>query len=587
MPVHFQDHDRRRLHRCRVVLSIVLLVFALLVTSAWLTRHSIHAYLSSVTGEEAFGEQIKGFGRLLVLRLTQPPLQLAPMVPIAHTGVNPFGVNAFLEQEVEPQKLELAMQMIHNAGFHWIRQEFPWEDIEHSARGDFWDHKWNKSAWEKYDRIVNLANQYGLELIVRLGNPPTWARADGDASGTFAPPDDFEDFGNFVYAVVERYRGKVTYFQVWNEPNIYPEWGEQPVDAAGYVRLLQTAYRRAKEANPDCVIISAGLAQTLETGPKNLNDLTYLQQMYDAGVKGYFDIMGVMAYGLWTGPGDHRASPELTNFARPQLIRDIMVRNGDGDKALWATEIGWNALPQDFSGFPTYGRVTPDQQARYAVQAYQRAQEEWPWMGVMNYWFFKRATDTETGQAFYYFRLVEPNFAPLPVYASLSDYANQPAVVYSGFHQESHWALRWGGTWESLQDSQAVLQQLRQSTTTGSSLTFDFQGTDLDLVVHRDSAGGDIQVRVDDRALQTISLRSQEPEYSVQLPLARRLANGRHSVEITAVIRPGTHVDIDGLVVQVRTVPWPLWALAVILTVGLITIVRHRKRSARARPANP
>ncbi|MBM4431973.1 MAG: hypothetical protein FJ026_16735, partial [Chloroflexi bacterium] len=427
------------------VAALLLLLSLFLLLLVWFRREPIRAYLGSVTGEENTWEQVKGFGRLIVLRLTRPPLQLQPDIPIAHTGVNPFGINTFLEQEVEPQKIEMALSMIQEAGFRWIRQEFPWEDIEQSARGDFWDHKWDISAWEKYDRVVELADKYGLQIIARLDNPPAWSRADGDARGTFAPPDDLEDFGNFVYTVVSRYRGKVRYYQIWNEPNIYPEWGEQPVDAAGYVRLLQVAYRRAKEADPECVVLSAGLAQTLETGPKNLNDLVYLQQMYDAGVKGHFDIMGVMAYGLWTGPGDHRASPELTNFSRPMLIRDIMVRNGDGDKPLWATEVGWNAVPPDFPAFPMFGRVTLWQQARYATEAYQRAQEEWPWMGVLNYWFFKRATDTETDQVFYYFRMVEPDFTPLPVYAAMKEYANQPPRVYMGYHQETHWALNWVG----------------------------------------------------------------------------------------------------------------------------------------------
>ncbi|UCC77549.1 MAG: cellulase family glycosylhydrolase, partial [Anaerolineales bacterium] len=434
----------KRIATCLLPLALCL------ASAAWLLRAPIRTYLGSVTGEENSWEQIKGLGRLIVLRLTRPPLQLEPYMPIAHAGVNPFGINTFLEQEVEAWKVEKAMRMIWEAGFRWIRQEFPWEDIEQNARGDFWDHRWNISGWEKYDRIVELADNYGLQIIARLGNPPAWSRADGNARGSFAPPDDFEDFGNFVHAIVSRYKGKVKYYQIWNEPNIYPEWGEQPADAAAYVRLLQIAYRRAKEADPDCVILSAGLAQTIETGPMNLSDLTYLQQMYDAGAKGYFDIMGVMAYGLWTGPGDHRASPELTNFSRPQLIRDIMVRNGDAEKPLWATEVGWNAVPPDFPEFPMFGRVTEEQQARYAVQAYQRAQQEWPWMGVLNYWFFKRATDTEMDQVFYYFRIAEPDFAPLPAYEAMKQYADAPPQVHLGYHQEDHWALQWEGRWEDI-----------------------------------------------------------------------------------------------------------------------------------------
>jgi len=261
--------------------------------------------------------------------------------------------------------------MIKDAGFHWIRQQFPWEDIEIHGKGDFQDRRTQppKSAWEKYDRIVELTQEYGLEIIARLDNPPAWSRVQGDEIGTFAPPDDLNDFGDFVYAVVSRYRGRIKYYQIWNEPNIYPEWGEQPVDPVAYTQLLKVGYTRAKEAHPEAVIISAGLAPTTEMGPKNLSDLVFLQEMYDAGVKDYFDIMSVQGYGLWTGPDDRR--------------------------------------------------VDPSRQAQYAVRAYKRAQEEWPWIGVLSYWFFKRADDREKDQPFYYFCLVEPDFTPHPVYWAL------------------------------------------------------------------------------------------------------------------------------------------------------------------------
>ncbi len=561
-------------------LAAILLVLALsLAFAVWALRAPVRTYLSSVTGEEQFKQQVKGLGRLIVLRLTQPPLQLAPEVPIAHAGVNPFGVNTFLEQEVEPHKVEQAMRMISGAGIRWIRQEFPWEDIEQSGRGDFWDHKWDISAWEKYDRIVELAAKHGLQVIARLSNPPAWSRANGNAAGTLAPPDDFEDFGNFVHTIVSRYKGKVKYYQIWNEPNIYPEWGEQPVDAAGYVRLLQVAYRRAKEADPDCVILSAGLAQTTELGPMNLSDLIYLQQMYDAGAKGYFDIMGVMAYGLWTGPGDHRTSPELTNFSRPQLIRDIMVRNGDADKALWATEVGWNAVPRDFPAFPMFGRVTEEQQARYAVQAYQRAQQEWPWMGVLNYWFFKRATDTELNQVFYYFRMVEPSFAPLPVYEAMKQYANKPPVVHWGFHQEDHWALMWEGDWEPVQDQQAVLGGFQRGSQPGDVLRFTFVGTELLLVVHSGPRGGQLEVYIDGKRMKSIALHSEADQYGVQIPLGRGLRDGLHDVELVVSGELGAHVDIDGLLVRRRRPPWLPYAilLAIILPLGAACLMRSRR----------
>ena len=70
-------------------------------------------------------------------------------------------------------------QMIAEAGFHWIRQEFPWYDLEVNSKGNFDDCRTPhcNSAWDKYDEIVNLADQYNLEIIARLSSPPDWSVA--------------------------------------------------------------------------------------------------------------------------------------------------------------------------------------------------------------------------------------------------------------------------------------------------------------------------------------------------------------------------------------------------------------------------
>ena len=526
-----------------ILLSIIL--GSLLILFPF--RGPAHNFLRHWTGEESFKEQVKGLGALLILRLTQHPLETEPYLPIAYTSKNPYAVNTFLEQEVEEAKIRRSLQMIKDAGFHWIRQQFPWEDIEIHGKGDFQDRRTQppKSAWEKYDRIVELAKEYGLEIIARLDNPPAWSRAQGNEIGTFAPPDDLNDFGDFVYAVVSRYRGRIKYYQIWNEPNIYPEWGEQPVDPVAYTQLLKVGYTRAKEADPEAVIISAGLAPTTEMGPKNLSDLVFLQKMYDAGAKGYFDIMSVQGYGLWTGPDDRRTDPSRTNFSRPRLIREIMVRNGDGDKPIWASEVGWNALPEGFPARPVYGRVSEELQAQYTVRAYERAQEEWPWMGVISYWFFKRADNREKDQPFYYFRLVGPDFTPHPVYWALKELATSQPVVGVGYKQEDHWALAYDGLWEVEFDESASLGAYRVGFPE-NTLSFTFRGTDLSLVVVKDERSGILEAVVDGQKRE-YDLSTPLTQYQVELPIVKGLADGEHQVKITVV---SDQVAIDGLLVR-------------------------------------
>ena len=334
---------------------------------------------------------------------------------------NPLGVNTFLEQEVDPAKRRKSLEMVREAGFHWVRQQFQWVALEPDEKGVFVG-QFGESSWDVYDDIVAAAEEQGLELIARLDTSPKWARAGN--SHVTTPPDDLDDFGDYVEAVVDRYRGRIRYYQIWNEPNLAVEWGNKPVDPRAATRLLRVGYERAKDSDPEAVVLAPALAPTIASGPEALNELTFMQAMYDAGAASYFDIGSVQAYGLRNGPDDRRLGPNDVNFSRPILFRELMVRNGDAAKPVWASEAGWNAPPPEAPEPYPWGNVNPQQQARYTVRALERARDEWPWMGVINVWYLKQA-DTENMQsAFAGFRLLDPDFTPRPVYRAIQEYAN-------------------------------------------------------------------------------------------------------------------------------------------------------------------
>ena len=61
--------------------------------------------------------------------------------------------------------------------------------------------------------------------------------------------------------------------------------------------------------------------------------------------RGAFDVLAVQAYGLRSGPDDLRLASGDVNFSRTLVVRELMVRNGDAARPIWATEMGWNAPP--------------------------------------------------------------------------------------------------------------------------------------------------------------------------------------------------------------------------------------------------
>ena len=279
---------------------------------------------------------------------------------------------------------------VRDAGFTWQKSLFTWRDIE-PQRGAF--------NFSESDRVVRASAAAGVKIIARLDFQPAWARADGAHNG---PPDNYDDFGRFVAELVRRYRsdspiGQIHAIEVWNEPNLAREWGGAPINeaqAADYVRLLKAAYQAAKAVDPSVIIVTAGLSPTGWSDDSARPDDVYLEWMYAAGAKEYFDVLGAHGPGFKAPPDispDEAASNPLYGghrsftFRRVEDLRAIMVRNGDEAKQIWLLEFGWTT---DLVN-PAYAwhRVTPEQHGEYLVAAYRWANQNWsPWIGVMALW---------------------------------------------------------------------------------------------------------------------------------------------------------------------------------------------------------
>lgn len=478
-------------------------------------------------------------------RLLPEPQGLAEMEPIAHVGGNPYGINVFLEQEVEETKIRRSLEMISRAGFGWIKQQLVWNEVEMPEKGHFAGAD-GGSTWSKYDRIVLLAEEYGLRVVFRIDTSPAWARPDTTKIET--PPADTEDYGDFVARVAERYRGRVRHFQLWNEPNLPFEWGGRAPDAAEYTQLLKVAHARIKAVDPDAVVISAALAPTTELSEKGINDLVYLQRMYDAGAGAAFDVLAANAYGLRSGPHDRRVALDRdVNFSRPILVRQLMVRNGDARKAIWASEVGWNAVPEG-SGIPDlWGRVDRETQAAYTARAYARAQREWPWMGVMNLWHFRMPNPDAPRLPQYYFNAVDEQFNPMPLFHAMEEVIRRPRALSLGYRQEDDWAIEYRGDWTERRDPSAAARGYREGEP-GAVARIPFEGTNVTLVVGRRPGGGNLSWTIDGAAGGEAPTDGAE-EWGVQVAAAAGLADGRHMLELRVADGP---VRLDGAIVDRR-----------------------------------
>ena len=213
----------------------------------------------------------------------------------------------------------------------------------------------------------------------------------------------------------------------------------------------------------------------------------------------------------------------------------------------------------------------------YTVAAYRRAQEEWPWLGVMNYWFLRRPSDAERDQAWYYFRMLEPDFTPLPVYDALADLAAAVQTLAVGYHQEDHHALEYGGPWEQVADDAAVLGGHARGAE-GAHVTFDYWGTDLFLVLGDSAEAAYLEATIDGRAAPTQGVSPAAPGEAPAVRVGGTLPYGRHTATLS--VREG-QVRLDAVIAYRRATHTGLWlggaAAALVLVAGVV-VVRTRRR---------
>ena len=503
--------------------------------------------------------------------------------PIPDTDVNPLGVNTFLNEEADPAKVERTLDMVAAGGFTFVRQMFAWYEIE-PERNSYFDSRHNVSAWAKYDRIVDLATERHLEIIARIDKAPRWAREGQPNLDRFptGPPNDDADYANFVAAVVNRYRGRIHYIQILNEPNLEGEWGGQKIDPARFTRLLKVAYTAAKQVDPNIVVLMPGLAPTDQTGPTNLSDLLFLQGMYDAGAKDYFDIASAMVYGYGYSPYDRRVKWARNNFSRVIQTRDIMVRNGDAGKPVWASEYGWVALPQDWTGEPSpWGKpVTPEQQAQYLYEGYLRAQQEWPWMGVMCVWNFQWIEPPDAPDQIKNptrgFSVVNYDFTPQPAYTLLSRAREVLDRAYTGAYPAGSRLIQHDDSW-ALRDSGSSAHLVPERA--GATLRIPFSGSRLELLIS--GSGTDFTVSIDGHraGVQTGSESTVAGRAgpAVRALVVDGLHDGPHLTEVTAISSGNSSSALEGIVVSRHPAvlwiyPWIQGALIAMIVLNLVSL---------------
>ena len=182
------------------------------------------------------------------------------------------------------------------------------------------------AALNDYQIVVNS--------FVGVGLKPVFTVAPLDHSG--ASNLDPEAYATYISTMAKQYGANVAAWEVWNEPDEAEFWGKAGGDPVQYAALLKAVYPKMPRSTK---VFVGGLVG---------NNYDFLAKVYQAGAKGSFD--GVATHTdtacSIVGPDSFYKDPNGAisrwSFLGIKSVRDVMVANGDADKPIWITELGWN-----------------------------------------------------------------------------------------------------------------------------------------------------------------------------------------------------------------------------------------------------
>jgi hypothetical protein len=247
---------------------------------------------------------------------------------------SPFGMGVYLYRYPSTLSgvtdMATAAAMASAAGVKWSREEFHWARIE--PRKGAYD-------WAFYDRMVETALSNGISVYGLLAYWTPWTKPYTE--------EGIDDYCRFAAAAAARYRGRIKYWEVWNEPNIF--FWQGPRDM--YAELLKRAYAAIKQANPDAVVLGCSTSGI---------DMDFIRRTMELGAP--FDAVSVHPY-----------RPNLADDAFIGELREVAeaVRLPDGTaRPVWITEMGWATYLPRTDGQAGFVQTTERDQACRLARTY-------------------------------------------------------------------------------------------------------------------------------------------------------------------------------------------------------------------------
>ena len=289
-----------------------------------------------------------------------------------------IGINCHIPK---PEDLDL----IKDAQIGWIRVDLVWNVVEPKPK---------QYRWDMVDRLVKNAEERNIDILAILGYCPEWASKNGNIHD---PPRSVEKWQEYVKTIVSRYKGRINYWTLWNEPNsktFFRGTLDQFIED-----IFLSGIQAVKEANPNAKIVGPDLAHL-----KGAQWDIWLEEILKRAGK-EIDVISHHCYKSKPKKVKRNLQGVVPPWD-PPAVRKILERTGCMGKPFWLTEVGFRS-----------NKVGTLKQSEYLIN-FLNMNEKMGWIDKV-FIYELRDSPLEPG-----FGIVNNDRTPKPAYFGIKEFIN-------------------------------------------------------------------------------------------------------------------------------------------------------------------
>lgn len=265
-------------------------------------------------------------------------------------GSADFGYGGWIH--LEGSHIEQAFQVASSLQFDWLAVEVNWAELYPSED--------STPDWSSIDRLFNFASKHQISVMASLTDAPAWA-------STPSGPDAGQALV-LINTLLNRYGDTLVALELFPAANTTAGWGAPP-DPVIYTQFFTVIHDSIRQQQSQLLLIAAGLKPLDVPTENDLEDLVFLQGLYNAGINGSMQILSIQLTEITGDPLEAPGIQEHRVLRHYEEVRHVMTANQDENGLIWVTRL---SSPSGTINPVDLKYSTPDAQSGWLERAFEQ-----------------------------------------------------------------------------------------------------------------------------------------------------------------------------------------------------------------------